>query len=66
MCHCRACDNQIEVKWWIPAGARAPILEDLCNTCLAWADIAMANGPLQEPTQRRKPKENLYDSSDSG
>ena len=55
MCRCRGCDVEIEVKWWTPAHTKTPILEDLCNTCLAWADVAKENGPLPEPDTKRKP-----------
>jgi hypothetical protein len=34
---CRGCDREIEVKWHQPAGAEAPILEDLCSLCLPWS-----------------------------
>lgn len=55
MCHCRACDKEIEVKWWVPVGTKTPILENLCHECLAWAEIAKSPGPLLPPGGKRKP-----------
>lgn len=56
MCRCRGCNNEIEVKWWTPQGTKTPILEDLCNTCLAWAEVAKQPGPMPVPSAKRKPK----------
>lgn len=55
MCRCKGCDKEIEVKWYSPAGTKLSLLEDLCNTCLAWAEVAKANGPLPTPSARRRP-----------
>lgn len=57
MCTCRGCDVSIEVKWHQPPGATKPVLENLCNTCLAWAEVAKGKEPLAEPNARRKPRE---------
>lgn len=55
MSRCRGCDHEIEVKWVSPPGSPEPILENLCNTCLAWAEVAKSSEPLQEPNAKRKP-----------
>lgn len=31
---CRACNNEMEVAFWLPDGALEPVLEDLCPYCL--------------------------------
>ena len=45
MCHCKACDKEIEVKWRSPPDETGrslpPILEDLCGTCLGWAKLCL-------------------------
>lgn len=56
MSRCRACDNEIDVKWFVPEGCKTPVLECLCPKCLLWADVAKQPGKLAEPNARRKPK----------
>lgn len=52
---CSACNCEIEVVWRMPEGASAPILENLCLVCQAWAEVAKQPFVLPAPSARRKP-----------
>lgn len=60
---CRGCNCEIKVMWRQPDGAAAPLLEDLCLVCQAWAEVAKQPGEPVKPTGRRIPvlRENLYE-----
>lgn len=48
--HCKACDKSIDVKWRaveIGDDEYITLLEDLCGTCLLWADVATHNLPTE-------------------
>ena len=57
---CKACDNDMEVKYVVPVGCTNAILENLCQKCLVWVDIARKPGPLKPPLGRRRPADRLY------
>lgn len=61
MSRCRGCNKEIDVKWWTPLGRKVAILEDLCSTCLAWAEVAKLPGPLQPPSGKRQPNVSFVD-----
>ncbi len=51
---CRACNNNVEVKWIAPIGATILYLEDLCQECLVWVEVAKSKRSLIPPNARRK------------
>lgn len=64
---CRGCNCEIKVVWWLPPEMETPILEDLCLVCQGWAEVAKQNGPMPEPSLKRKPVERCinYDAEDN-